>query len=272
MLKSAIKSAIRSFGFEISRPVEIQKHLDIGSNFYENAFFSILDNLRGRRTSGQDWRLEYEFLRQCINELDRSRAQLFQDCFAATIASNKKVGFFVEFGATNGVDLSNTYYLEKHLGWSGLLAEPSKFWHEELFKNRSCTIVDKCVWHASGLELLFNETPIKELSTLDAFSNSDTHSVERAGGVKYTVETISLTDLLRQNHAPKQIDYLSVDTEGSEYDILAEFCFEEYSIASLSVEHNYSPRRQDLYELLTKKGFKRVLEQYSLWDDWYIAA
>ena len=73
--------------------------------------------------------------------------------------------------------------------------------------------------------LTFNE--VGELATIDDFSNSDLHAKARVNGKKYKVKTISLEDLLDKYNAPKIIDYLSIDTEGSELDILSSFNFEK---------------------------------------------
>jgi len=62
----------------------------------------------------------------------------------------KEGGYFVEFGAANGCDLSNTYILEKQFGWRGVLAEPAKMWHKNLIKNRDCNVEFDCVWRTSG--------------------------------------------------------------------------------------------------------------------------
>jgi FkbM family methyltransferase len=180
----------------------------------------------------------------------------------------KRNGFFVEFGATNGVNLSNTYLLEKEFGWSGILAEPAKRWHADLRRNRTSSIETDCVWCDSNSTLIFNE--LGALSTIDSFISSDFHGKERAHGTKYSVKTISLEDLLAKHCAPKEIDYLSIDTEGSEYEILSAFNFNKYRFTIITVEHNFTPQREDIFKLLVGHGYVRKLEKLSRFDDWYV--
>jgi FkbM family methyltransferase len=200
----------------------------------------------------------------------KCKSQLGQEIFALIENGFKRDGFFVEFGATNGLELSNTHLLEKEFGWTGILAEPAKTWHEELVKNRSCNIDTQCVWSKSGEILSFHESDIAVLSTLNSLSTApDGNKDYRTKGKKYDVQTISLEDLLRKYSAPKTIDYLSVDTEGSEYEILSNFNFDAYEIRTITCEHNYMPDREKIYTLLTSKGFFRVQTGKSKWDDWY---
>jgi hypothetical protein len=87
----------------------------------------------------------------------------------------------------------------------------------------------------------------------------------------YEVKTVSLLDLLKKYNAPKDIDYLSLDTEGSEIDILLAFDFDQYKVKFLTVEHNAKEEnRQSIYTLLTSKGYDRVLKNISNWDDFYV--
>src|SRR6056297_216441 len=64
-----------------------------------------------------------------IENLNFSKSQLRQDLFVLSELGFKQHGFFVEFGATNGIDLSNTYLMEARFGWNGILAEPARLWH-----------------------------------------------------------------------------------------------------------------------------------------------
>jgi FkbM family methyltransferase len=200
----------------------------------------------------------------------KSKAQLRQDMFVLAELGFKKDGYFVEFGATNGIDLSNTYLLEKEMGWTGILAEPARVWQDALKANRNCHISFDCVWSKSHELLPFNQASAAELSTIDTFSSVDEHAQARKTGDKYEVYTVSLLDLLNKYKAPKVIDYLSIDTEGSEFDILSAFDFDAYKIKVITCEHNYTPMREKIYDLLTSKGYTRKLTNISRFDDWYV--
>ena len=210
---------------------------------------------------------------ELLKHLRSSRSELRQDLFVLSELGLKQNGFFVEFGATDGVHMCNSYLLEKEFGWKGILAEPARCWHRALKSNRRCTIETACVWRESNSTLTFNEVAgERELSTLNSHSASDSHARSREKGTTYTVETISLEDLLDKHQAPKVIDYLSIDTEGSEYEILSNFNFARYQFRIITCEHNYSPKREKIFALLTENGFTRKFEQYSHFDDWYVQA
>lgn len=202
--------------------------------------------------------------------LGENKSQFHQDIFVLLETGFKQNGYFVEFGATNGVDLSNTYLLEKAFGWSGILAEPATVWHTDLAANRSAKIEFDCVWKNTGESLEFNMVDEAELSTLATFNNSDGRSRKRRQGATFTVKTVSLNDLLKRHDAPRHIDYLSIDTEGSELEILQNFDFAAHSFSVITCEHNYTKDRERIYKLLTAKGYERKLTRLSQCDDWYV--
>ena len=194
--------------------------------------------------------------------LDKSISQFRQDLFVLNETKFKRNGYFVEFGATNGLDKSNTYLLEKEYSWIGILAEPARVWEKELRENRpNAAIETLCVWNESNSKLVFNETELPELSTVDTFTHQDMHKDNRILGKRYEVKTISLLDLLRKYEAPQYIDYLSIDTEGSEFEILEAFDFNEYTFGVITIEHNYTFRRDMIFDLLTRNGYRRKYEE-----------
>jgi FkbM family methyltransferase len=182
----------------------------------------------------------------------------------------KNPGFFVEFGAADGTALSNSHILEKHFGWSGILCEPSKSWHTALRKNRNCTIDTRCVYSASGQKISFSENYLGELSAITEYAEPNSHGLLKRTTSSYEVETISLQDLLASHGAPKFIEFLSIDTEGSEFEILKNFDFQSYRFGAICVEHNYADTREKINTLLLANGYQQVHADLSDFDDWYI--
>lgn len=201
-----------------------------------------------------------------------SQAQLKQDLFVLSELGLKRGGFFVEFGAASGKELSNTWLLEKHFGWTGILAEPARCWHERLAANRSCIIDHDCVWKSTGAQLGFLEAAQPELCTLDGFQHVNLPEKASAAATRYQVKTVSLADLLVRHHAPAELDYLSIDTEGSEFEILRDFDFARYPFKVITCEHNFTPAREKIHALLTAAGYVRKYAKFSDFDDWYVRA
>jgi len=211
-----------------------------------------------------------ETLREVLRSLPYSKAQKRQDLFALSELCFKRNGYFVEIGATNGVSLSNTHLLEKQFGWTGILVEPARCWHEALKANREAHIETRCVWKTSHETVEFREVENPVLSGIREYWNNDAHAANRQRGTHYPVQTVSLNDLLEICNAPQEIDYLSVDTEGSELDILSSFDFSRRRIRVITVEHNFTPARDGIHRLLSKNGYTRRLESVSAFDDWYV--
>lgn len=209
----------------------------------------------------------------CTKNSDLKMSQIQQDLFVLFVTEMKQNGFFVEFGACDGVELTNTLTLEKNFGWNGILSEPCKFWHEDLFKNRKCFINTDAVWKVSGEKVLFNHVEeLKTISNIDLCQPSDGFMNVRLkdSNSRYEVNTISLMDLLSKFESPKEIDYISIDTEGSEYEIISNFDFNKYDVKIITIEHNHTIMRDTIYQFLTNKGYTRVLTEITGQDDWYI--
>jgi FkbM family methyltransferase len=212
----------------------------------------------------------FDFLSFALRRCRVSRSQMSQDLWVLYELADRKGGYFVEFGAGDGVVLSNTFLLETGYAWNGVLAEPNPVFHDALRRNRRAVISTDCIAGQSGETVTFNLTEDPHFSTIDRYTAEDGHAVLRASGTRIPVPTRSLTDLLRQANAPRRIDYLSIDTEGSEYEVLSAFDFKEYDVELLTVEHNHTPRQQQLHVLLERNGFARKFPELSDFDAWYV--
>jgi Methyltransferase FkbM domain len=230
-----------------------------------------------------------ERVRTSISNIhSKMKSQLGQEVFALVVNEFVKGGWFVEAGATNGIHLSNTYVLEKFFDWRGILVEPAKGWHKELAVNRSSIIDNRALYRVSDQELEFleevptifasskgeNWTTMRETSGL--VNNLDTAGLDSLvpdrAVQRYGVKTVSLTDLLYQSKAPSQLNYLSLDTEGSEFEILSAFDFQSYGFNCITVEHNHGVYRDAIRQLLqdNKYIYLSELADVACHDDWYV--
>ena len=91
-----------------------------------------------------------------------------------------------------------------------------------------------------------------------------------ASGYNCLVDTISLNDVILKYFNGAQIDYMSVDTEGSELLILKNFNFEKYAPKIVTVEHNFSDAQNELDELFTRNNYLRFFNDFTQFDAWYV--
>lgn len=196
-----------------------------------------------------------------------SNSQLGQDLWVSEMSRNKRNGYFVEVGAFDGIQLSNTYLLEKNFGWSGVCIEPHPKFYEQLTKYRTCKTSNLAVYSKSGQKLKF--TLDNFLSGVTQHFNEPERDKDRFSKPIIEVSTITLTDLLDKMGAPKKIDYISIDTEGTEYEIIKAFDFSKYSVNLWTIEHNQDHRSDDYYEkivaLMKKNGYKEKKVDFDIW-------
>lgn len=211
-----------------------------------------------------------EHARFVEQEFSASRSQLFQDLFVLIRLEKKRRGFFVEVGVGDGEYLSNTWILEKKYEWRGILAEPNRAFVRKIRMSRSADLDNRAVWHTTGDEVSFLDVEgNKELSTIDRFQNSDRYLRH---GETYSVKTVSLNDLLALYQAPREIDYMSIDTEGSECEVLEGLDFDRYRVSVFTVEHNFQKDKlRTIDGKMARHGYKRVHAGFSRFDAWYVS-
>ncbi len=206
-----------------------------------------------------------------------SKSQLFQDLFVLFKLNKKKRGTYLEFGATNGIELSNTYLLENQFEWSGVLAEPSPEWQDSLKQNRPKNkLLNKCIYSETGKDINFFVSSQGELSSIEEFKDSDKKSLPEITkqrtkkGYTIKVPTISLNDVFIEYFGGEKIDYMSVDTEGSEFLILSNFNFEKFGPKIVTVEHNFTSTQEKLDILFKENNYERLFNMQSEFDAWYV--
>ena len=200
-----------------------------------------------------------------------SQSQLGQDLEVLRLYNNKKNGYFVEIGASDGIEYSNTYLLEKKYGWTGICVEalPDRF--SALEKNRPrSTCIHTAVFNETGKKVPFVIAHANDvLSGIPYYIGPQHIQTVRKNMTTIEMETMTLNDILRKANAPNHIDYLSLDTEGTELLILQCVDFSTYSFGIIDVEHNYlEPARTDIRNLLTSNGYEFLRENE--FDDSYI--
>lgn len=228
----------------------------------------------------------------------RSNSELDQEFVAQLICG--ECNFFVEFGAFDGVIASNTFLLERDFGWRGILAEPLLDQAYSCSINRKNPVFPGAIvgehppslflgiktnnlWADSILDAHSKKCQISSadfirsnkgklgLSSLLEFAIQDRHGADRIDQSELIqVACITLLDFLEIYSAPKEIGYLSMDTEGSELAILSDFPFARYIFNFISIEHNNSARKDDILKILEKNGYQLVLPEFSGGESWFI--
>lgn len=169
---------------------------------------------------------------------------------------NMRNGFFVEIGAFDGIKGSNCFFFEKFLGWHGVAIEPSMNQFLLLKKNRKCECVNKAI--TGKKERIEFIDIIKGLTQMSGINNSHYQKTleiinkdPRNILDKKIIETSTFSEILGNNYL---IDYLSIDVEGGEQDIIESINFDIYKIKVLSIENN-QPNQINYEKCLSSKGF-----------------
>ena len=144
-------------------------------------------------------------------------SQLGQDDWVLSVFPNTE-GYFVDIGCADGIYLSNTNKLEQN-GWKGLCIDVNPTNYE----NRPNTkVIKKMVYSEKNItkNFILSEDPTLS-GIIDHLGYWKNHVLEKLSYTNIEMETSILVDILDENNAPKYIDYLSIDIEGSEYEVIS---------------------------------------------------
>ena len=167
---------------------------------------------------------------------------------------SKKNGYFVEIGAFDGVLGSNCIHFEKSMNWEGIAIEPSKTQFEKLSKNRNCKVLNAAI-SSTEKEVEFIEVieGLTQMSGIDDDNYSAKLIIQSNKKNKFNKNKMK-TSTFEKSILTKEIDYLSIDIEGAELDVLKSINFQEYIIKVISVENN-NPEKINFNSFLKENNF-----------------
>ncbi len=194
--------------------------------------------------------------------------QLHQDLWVIAMTGGKRGGTFLELGASNGVNLNNTVMLEREYGWTGVCVEANPKSFAQLTAARTAHCIERAVWRTSGDKVQFIAHGV--LGAIVDVAFNDMHASARQAHADtdgtIEVETISVPDLMAISGLPPTFDYLSLDVEGAELDVIQAFDFTQHRFALASIEHNAHASRDLIWELLKPHGYQKARVR---WEDWF---
>lgn len=175
--------------------------------------------------------------------------------------SEKKDGFFVDVGAHDGITINNTYFFEK-LGWKGICIEPIPKIYEKLIENRNCECIQGCVYNHDG-EITFSVFTghCEMLSGITSeYNQAHTNRIEKElklyGGNRQEIKAkcFRLQSLFDERNI-KYVDFLSIDTEGSELEVIKSIDFFKTKFGVILVENNGKDRKKEIRRILSDNNY-----------------
>ena len=175
-----------------------------------------------------------------------------------------KNGFYVDVGAHNGIDINNTLYFERNNNWNGINIEPIKKIFDSLVKNRPNDININCAVcnHNGETEFYLNEGYTEMLSGIK--DNYDKRHLERLNNEN--IDNFSTTQIIKvitkkldtifDENNILHINYLSIDVEGAEFEVIKSINFDKVFIDIIGFENNFIDVSIPIIIFLENNGFK----------------
>lgn len=183
------------------------------------------------------------------------RSQNGEDRWLDAHFGGKRAGFFVEVGAYDGVNLSNTYHFEQS-GWTGILIEPDPEMADRCRRDRPRSLTFECAAGERAGEISFYKVAGGEAYSTTSLSVAHRERLDRMGlawrEVRVAVRT--LDSILQEAHAPK-VDFVSIDVEGGELAVLRGFDIRRWKPAVVIVETNAARRDPAIRRYFVANGY-----------------
>jgi FkbM family methyltransferase len=177
-----------------------------------------------------------------------------------------KNGVFMDVGAHDGISFNNTFFFEQNHNWTGINVEPIQKIFERLIINRPTSINVNCaVSDNNGIaEFICNKGYTEMLSGLqstyhkDHFIRLEKENLENGGATEIiTVNTKRIETICDENNI-KHINYLSIDVEGAEFNVIKSINFDKLFIDVIGFENNYNDSSVEIITYLESKNYVKL--------------
>jgi len=173
-------------------------------------------------------------------------SQYKQDEFLDKVLLNKmQNGFFIDIGAHDGISISNSLFFEKNRNWKGICIEPNPSVYDKLITNRKSLNLNVCIGDKND-NVSFNQIEGYSEMLSGITDKYDSKHIERINseildkGGKINTINVKMIRLDTIQELKNQIvDFISIDTEGNEFDIIKSINFKDVFVRIIVVENNY---------------------------------
>lgn len=184
------------------------------------------------------------------------------------VFKNYKHGIFVDVGANDGININNTYYFEKNHNWTGLNVEPIPETFKKLVENRpKCINLNCAVSNVDGeVDFVMNTGYTEMISGIK--NNYDQRHFERLmrenqqmGSTTTIVKVPSKRlETIFDDHNIRYVNYLSIDVEGAEFDVIKSINFDKVFIDVIGFENNYEDTSVPIVKYLEDKNYTTIIK------------
>jgi len=211
------------------------------------------------RRRAENVRLLHE-VRSMLNPVSGFASQAGQDRVVDRIFKGKRGGTFVDIGGYDGVTGSNSLFFERAKGWTGILVEPVETFRRSAEAERICPCLPFAVSKENGQATFMAVTSgFTQMSGLvenyDPQLLARVRKDQRHVEEEITVETRTLSGLLKE-HDLVHPDFVSLDIEGGELSVLADFPFADHRVGVWAIENNTAT--PELSKIMRANDYKLI--------------
>jgi FkbM family methyltransferase len=187
-------------------------------------------------------------------------SQFGEDKILAELFQSTVEGSCVEVGANNGVDDSTTLFFEE-LGWKCILVEPNPDLCKEIRRKRRSTLFECAISSKRGEAVLYVAGGADRSHGMSTISDSqEDHDRIKSYGfdcVPVKVKVRTLDEILEETGIDCDIDFMSIDVEGLELEVLKGLSIEKWKPKIILVEDNSNFENKDVRNYLKQHEYVR---------------